>query len=340
MGVDLFFVLSGYLIAGQLLRVHARTGTVSLRDFYRRRALRLLPAFACVLLLYLVWPGWREAPAMSPLWQYATFTYNLFVDYPAHRAFSHVWSLCIEEQFYLVLPSLLIFVLGRRLPHAALLTAGAVMALGVGYRTWVFLHILNRLGPDTPGFGTQYIERIYYPTWSRMDGLLAGTLVAATQTYRSALWLRLQRHSKWITFISIGLIAVSLRLFRDRLTSTDAVTAAGTIVGYPLLALALAALMMSMMGQGSLGRWRIPGTTAGATLAYSMYLTHKEVLHLCETWLPERLGQGTWCGLAIFVSASVVTATILYRCVELPFLKIRDRSRRDILLEVLRDPAI
>ena len=340
MGVDLFFVLSGYLIAGQLLRAHVRTGTVPLRDFYRRRALRLLPAFFCVLLLYVAWPGWREAPAMSPLWQYITFTYNLFVDYPRNRAFSHVWSLCVEEQFYLVLPLILVFVLSRRLLHAALVMAGTVAILGVAYRTGAFLHVLNQLEPGTPEFATQYIEKIYYPTWSRMDGLLAGILVAALQLYRPALWSRLQRRSHWIALGSIGLIAICLRLFRDRFVSKDLISAAGVIVGYPLLATALAGVMMSMMGPGWLGHRRIPGSTAGATLAYSMYLTHKEVLHLCEAWLPEQFGEGTWRGLMIFVCASVLTATVLYGCVELPFWKIRDRRKRNHSLGVLRDPAI
>jgi len=104
MGVDLFFVLSGYLIGMQLLRPYASGERPSVREFYRRRAYRILPAYLVVLWLYLVFPAWRESPVLPSLWQFLTFTVNLFfVDF-SHHAFSHVWSLCVEEHFYLVLP--------------------------------------------------------------------------------------------------------------------------------------------------------------------------------------------------------------------------------------------
>ncbi len=93
MGVDLFFVLSGYLIGTQLLRPYVTGEKPSIREFYRRRAYRILPAYLVVLWLYLAFPAWRESPAMQPLWQFLTFTVNLFfVDFSPH-AFSHVWSL-------------------------------------------------------------------------------------------------------------------------------------------------------------------------------------------------------------------------------------------------------
>jgi peptidoglycan/LPS O-acetylase OafA/YrhL len=106
MGVDLFFVLSGYLIGLQLLKPYASGGRPSIWSFYRRRAYRILPAYLVVLWIYLVFPAWRESSVLPPLWQFLTFTVNLFfVDFSQH-AFSHVWSLCVEEHFYLVLPLL------------------------------------------------------------------------------------------------------------------------------------------------------------------------------------------------------------------------------------------
>ena len=68
MGVDLFFVLSGYLIGTQLLRPYTRGQRPSLISFYWRRSIRVLPAYWVVLALYFLWPAWRESPHLSPLW--------------------------------------------------------------------------------------------------------------------------------------------------------------------------------------------------------------------------------------------------------------------------------
>lgn len=101
-GVDLFFVLSGFLIGLQLVKPYLTGGQPSLKDFYIRRSYRILPAFCVVLVLYFVLPLWREAPGPYAGWQYVTFTWNLLLlGYPEHRAFSHVWSLSVEEHFYL-----------------------------------------------------------------------------------------------------------------------------------------------------------------------------------------------------------------------------------------------
>jgi peptidoglycan/LPS O-acetylase OafA/YrhL len=64
-----------------------------------RRAFRVLPAYLTVLLFYFAIPGFREAPGLSPAWQFLTFTENFRIDYLHDQAFSHVWSLCVEEHF-------------------------------------------------------------------------------------------------------------------------------------------------------------------------------------------------------------------------------------------------
>ncbi len=114
MGVDLFFVLSGYLIGSQLLRPYISGERPSLADFYLRR---VFPCAARIpgrsgSLSGLV-PSFREAPGLSPTWQFLTFTENFRIDYFHDQAFSHVWSLCVEEHFYLVLP-ILVLVMMRK----------------------------------------------------------------------------------------------------------------------------------------------------------------------------------------------------------------------------------
>ncbi|MEE7567306.1 acyltransferase, partial [Xanthomonas sp. Kuri4-3] len=105
MGVDLFFVLSGFLIGTQVLAPLARGERLRFGDFYLRRALRILPAFWVMLALYLWWPAIREVPRMEPCWKFVFFLFNVTADY-RNPAFSQIWSLCVEEHFYLVFPLL------------------------------------------------------------------------------------------------------------------------------------------------------------------------------------------------------------------------------------------
>lgn len=111
-GVDLFFVLSGYLIGGQLLDSLARAGRIDLARFYLRRALRILPAYFLVLAVYFLIPSWREYPEIFPLWKFVLSVQNIALQ--GGTAFSHAWSLAVEDQFYLVLPWLLPLLARRR----------------------------------------------------------------------------------------------------------------------------------------------------------------------------------------------------------------------------------
>ena len=96
-GVDLFFVLSGYLIGGQLLAPLARDRPIKLGRFFARRALRIMPAYFIVLAIYFLLPSWREYPEMSqPLWKFLLSVQNIALH--GGTAFSHAWSLSVEDQ--------------------------------------------------------------------------------------------------------------------------------------------------------------------------------------------------------------------------------------------------
>ena len=91
-GVDLFFVLSGYLIGAQLLRPFTRNQPLRIGEFYLRRAYRILPAYLVVLLLYIAVPAWRESPGLDAAWKFLTFTRNLILNFPTMR--SHTPGRC------------------------------------------------------------------------------------------------------------------------------------------------------------------------------------------------------------------------------------------------------
>jgi len=190
MGVDLFFVLSGFLIAGQLIAPFADGSTPDYRKFFARRLLRTLPAYFAVVGIYAFIPAAWERQAMQPLWQFLTFTENLLYVADAPKAFSHVWSLCVEEQFYLLLPAVAALVALR--PSAgkarALLFFFLVAGMVVRARLWLDQVALPHFDSGGAPQGARYMELIYYPTWSRLDGLLAGVALAVLQTFRPKRW--------------------------------------------------------------------------------------------------------------------------------------------------------
>src|SRR5213080_3189559 len=142
-GVDLFFVLSGYLIGGQLLAPLARDRRINLGRFFARRALRIMPAYFVVLAIYFLLPPWREYAEMSqPLWKVLLSVQNIALH--GGTAFSHAWSLAVEDQFYLALPFLLLFLYRR--PRAAVIVPCLIILGGILLRTFLAYRNLDEEG--------------------------------------------------------------------------------------------------------------------------------------------------------------------------------------------------
>jgi peptidoglycan/LPS O-acetylase OafA/YrhL len=343
MGVDLFFVLSGYLIGTQLLRPYAMGSRPLWRDFYRRRMYRVMPAYLAVLAVYVVVPGWREATNLPPAWQMLTFTQNLFVDYGRNQAFSHVWSLCVEEHFYLILPLLVGALMLRPSLAKGAAAVGALVLLGIMIRAAIRHYVMGKLIPGSDEYGLAYIERIYYPTWARLDGLIAGVAMAAVRLFRPAWWEAAMRRGHVLTALGAVFVGTCVWLFSDRFGSNSGAAAWGTVVGFPLLASGLGLLVASALSRdGVLARIKVPGARMVALLSYSIYLTHKEVMHLVEVLIPAIADDHPWSLLAVGSVAALAVGGVLYAMVERPFLRLRDRhdSRVRLEREMLREPAI
>jgi peptidoglycan/LPS O-acetylase OafA/YrhL len=323
MGVDLFFALSGYLIGGQLFRPIARDQPYDAGSFYARRLFRTLPAYLVVVALYFTVPVFRERQEIQPLWQFLTFTENLFIDVFHAKAFSHVWSLCVEEQFYLVAP-LVVWIVARRPSARKVIAVCAVVLIGgMALRGYVWMHDLAPAQAVTEGrgrFSQLFMERIYYPTWMRLDGLLFGMAFAMVRTFRPATWAWLMRRGDWLLAAAAVGLGVSFWLFRDQRAFLP------TVIGYPILSAAMACLVAAGASATSLvGRLRIPGAGALAAMAYSLYLTHKQVYHMMKLVVGARLDGAPVVAFAVFGGAALLAGAALYLLVERPFLKLRDR---------------
>jgi hypothetical protein len=169
-GVDVFFVLSGFLITTLLLEERAAQGRISLRGFYRRRARRILPALITLLLGYLVVVALAGGSGIRAVALGGFFTGNAVQAFANPNplaqnglGLAHLWSLAEEEQFYLLWPVVLILLARTRrlIPALATILAVALVWRGV-------------LAAEGASF-----YRIYYGPDTHADGLLAGALLAA-----------------------------------------------------------------------------------------------------------------------------------------------------------------
>jgi len=313
-GVDLFFVLSGYLIGGQLLAPLARSRPIDLRRFFARRVLRIIPAYFVVLAVYAFLPSWREYPEMSSLWKFVLSMQNIGLH--GGTAFSHAWSLAVEDQFYLLLPLILILV--NRWPRARFVIPCVIVLGGIGLRAFLAWENLTEAGVSFRGFQTW----IYYPTWTRLDPLVFGVVLAAIEKFRPQWWRRLINFAPWLLLPGLTLIVYALYLGEG-----DYLTTAAAIWQFPLIALGMAALLVCAVSPRLiLRRVKIPGAAFIASIAYSAYLVQKLVIHFvaqfCVTHNIVLTSAAALAGIELGVYA---VATILFLIVERPFLQLRHR---------------
>ncbi|WP_245505818.1 acyltransferase family protein [Rhizobium sullae] len=331
-GVDIFFVLSGFLIGTQLFKEVSRTGDVDLKSFYLRRAFRIFPAFFVVLGLYAIFPILRDAPTMQSIWSFATFTVNFDFDPRIGRAFTQAWSLCVEEHFYLVLP-LFVLMLHRRISMRWTLVIAAAMVIAgmiLRYTVWESqIGALVNADKLRDAFAI-YLRDVYYPTYTRLDGLMFGVILAAARFFKPELCKRYAPPRVTLP-IGVGLVTAALVLFsiRGPLAGTDLFLVfqaqLGSVAGFPLISIGIALILGALLDvEHVLKRWPVPGAMVVATLSYSLYLTHKSAFHIDRLIFGEANLQGG-SGFVVYLVTSFAVAIVLWFCVERSFLRLRDR---------------
>ncbi len=316
LGVDVFFVISGFLITTLLLRERARTGRVDLRGFWTRRARRLLPALLVVVPTAVLLARLTESDLLVGAGRQVlgalTFTSNWLElragsDYFAATSptlLANLWSLAVEEQFYLLWP-LALLVLLRVLPgHRA--RTGAVLGLALLSSLLMAL----RLDPDHP-------TRVYYGTDTHATGLMVGAALALALAAPHRAWTRTvlwERHRRTVAAAALAVLGALLVLADER----SALTFRGGIL---LASLATAALVLTVVERP--GRLRsvleLPGARWVGARSYGLYLWHWPVVLVVGQDLPVAPG-----GLDYLLTrawALVVTfaaADLSYRFVETP----------------------
>jgi peptidoglycan/LPS O-acetylase OafA/YrhL len=312
-GVDLFFVLSGYLIGNQLLAPAARGEPLSLKAFFVRRLLRTLPNYYVVLAVYWLFPGPPlGGSSMAAPWRFLTFTQNFGLAYG--QTFTHSWSLCIEEQFYLLLPLVVLALarIGFPVRLAWGLLAGGIVA---GMATRAAAYALN--GHDA------FSAEVYYSSFCRADELLPGVAIALLRNFHPHAFARLLRHANVLCAagfaLSVGILTcIHLDWPTTPVTST---------FGFSLLVIGFALLTCAALSPACiLNRIDIPGASQLALWSYAVYLVHKPVFMALRPHLERlQIDAGAPAAVVAVMGAGIAGGWVLYRCVETPFMRLRAR---------------
>jgi peptidoglycan/LPS O-acetylase OafA/YrhL len=309
-GVDLFFVLSGWLIGGQVCRELQSSGRLALGRFLVRRWIRTLPPYLVVVGVLLAL-GYVPAGSLGEL---ALFLQN----YLAPEAWLLSWSLCIEEQFYVALPFAL-WALRAASQFRPLLFVLVLVALA-------FSPIARHLAFD--GMRVNYwtfLHRYYGLTHLRLDGLVLGVGLAAAQTWRHPLWRWLERRAQ--PMAALGLLLIIETTWMPYLSGwgydgTDRMRYFPAVPGFFLVSLGVA-LLLPAAQQDLTPRWWMRPARWLADHAYALYLTHELAHDAVLRWMP-----WTWPFpvqiAAAFLGAGLL-AVALRQLVEKPALRWRDR---------------
>ena len=320
-GVDLFFVLSGFLIASQLFAQIKKEGSFSIKDFYIKRFFRIIPIYYFVLAMYFLFPVFSGDQLLPPLWKFLTFTHNVgFTNFMTHRSFGVVWSLCVEEHFYLLLPVTLLLLLKTGwLKKAGLLLfilflAGFLIRLYSWYEVYI---------PQSNGIENRalWIQTIYYPTYCRLDGLLVGVAIAGLYKNLPTLFFRLLKYANGIIGVGLLILTISYFLFFNSIGFVR------SIFSFPKVSIGFGCMVVgSIMPTSFLYKWKSKVLTKIAELSYSLYLIHMGVILLSQLLLFD-LGIAKDSNMTFILSIifCVFVALILHYNIEKPFMKMRGR---------------
>jgi peptidoglycan/LPS O-acetylase OafA/YrhL len=318
-GVDVFFVLSGYLITGILLR--SRQHPNYFKNFYARRILRIFPLYYLVtgaILLFLPTLEKNNPAYTQSLWYvFALYLQNwlYLLPLPVSQAPAHTWSLAIEEQFYLVFPAIAY----KLNPQQLLRFSLGVITFMPLFRLALILLNVKALGFPTGGF-------FYLGTFTRFENFAFGALLALAAEHFPRLHSALQKYAPAILTFSLPLFLLTALSQADARETSPWLQS----IGYSLLAAATAALILLLTSRPApnlLRRFfRLPPLTFLGKYSYGIYLLHAPLVTLLIEWMMKLHRQSGQMWLAYILATffgSLLLAYLSWHGMEKHLLKLK-----------------
>ena len=314
-GVTLFLLMSGFLITTLLADERARTGRIDLRRFIVRRSLRILPAALVAIAAWTAYAKWQTVGHPSRDALVTLFDVSNFVRAGGTELgpFSHMWTLSMQEQFYLVWPLALLAAwrLGRHAPVAIALIVASASALDRFVLT-------SALGPG---------PRIEFGPDTRIDALLFGSAVALLVGRQ--LIFRLERW--WPSIAAVSLIAI-LALT----TGSWGSAALSFEVGIPAAELFGIGLLLAAVAYGDRLWLSLKPLIAIGRVSYGLYLWHFPIMLAVQ---PRLWWLNIWLSIAVVFALSFAAAWLSWRVVEMPFMRVRSRIAPRVAVAAPRDSS-
>jgi peptidoglycan/LPS O-acetylase OafA/YrhL len=341
-GVDVFFVMSGFLITGILLRQYAKLGHLNLKHFYIRRYLRLTPAYYFMLAVY-----WLLSAHNSDM-VWANFLYvSNFIPY-ANQAAGWTWSLAVEEQFYFIYPLILMTILKWAKQPGVMLLWLFVISIIIN----VCIVMTDDLLKTMPGsavytddtYFNDFFTVLYDNLHTRFGGLVVGCLVGYGMHYHQAKLKAVANSPLGVLMTVVGLALIAFFMafpaFSHAYDAKQTVTILYLIFNHTLFAVGVGILIVAMILQQhwlaeafrrffSLSFWY-----PIASLSYSLYLIHLVVMTLVipamlnlTISMPQTyswsMGEVLLYGFVVSTVLSLFMAALMYLLIEKPIMNLR-----------------
>jgi peptidoglycan/LPS O-acetylase OafA/YrhL len=361
LGVDLFFVISGFLMGSMLFGEMKKSGGLVFSRFYVRRFLRLIPVYTAAMAIALYFqhgdPGLPKWGNAQNFWANLLYVNNFL---PVMKQYmGWCWSLALEEQFYLLLPACILLFMGLGKGRIRILVGLMILSGTIRYAVIHFSGIVPpfRFAPYTPAWNA-WFDVVYDKPWMRFGGLLSGVTGAYLNCYFMPQLKRFFARTRLITTLSIGCLLLYMHIASTAMGSFffDMIPYVAREIWWALhrdifslavMFLILAAIHTPKLFGGRLRRflsWR--GFYPVAQLSYSIYLVHEMLFD----WLfiriapifSARLGAYGTMALdsAIGLVATFVIASTLYVMIERPCMRLRSHPAVLSLIDCFRRPKL
>lgn len=305
LGVDFFFVLSGFLITTLLLREKARTGRINMRDFYLRRILRIIPVYffvvTCVSAYYILIKGRVDLLELLPF--YYLFMSNFLIDHIPLLTIT--WSLSVEEQYYVFWPLLLLVLPARMLAPAAVI----LISVNVMISSGVLGELVHYVGPLKLAIPSA-------PYAAMILGSLAAVLLHRRQSFIVLHWVAGRPGAAVLGFVMLGVLFQVLP---------------GDLRGLPYLAVHSAmtfCLIAVVLRENSVlsPLLKQPLVARVGAVSYGIYLYHLIALDIAHRVLPTAI-LPKWVVFIFFAILAYLIAELSFRTLEAYFQRFRPKPQ-------------